>query len=172
MSLQEILQWGGGSLLLLLTLIQITPIKINPWSWLLKCLGRALNAEVSDEIKGIKEYNQKLAEEIKSVRELEERDQKEDSSRLDSLEKVQQEFQQYYRQDDVKDARRRILRFADELRRGDKHSEEFFDDILEDVTEYKNYCADHPKFKNSKAVSSIKFIEDTYTKKLTEDDFL
>lgn len=43
MNLGEIVGWSGGGLLLLLTLIQITPIKINPWSKAAKAIGNALN---------------------------------------------------------------------------------------------------------------------------------
>ena len=42
MPLKEILSWGGGGALLLLTLIQIAPIKVNPWSWLAKAIGNAM----------------------------------------------------------------------------------------------------------------------------------
>ena len=37
---------GGGVLLILMTIIQITPIKINPWSWIGRIIGRAINGEV------------------------------------------------------------------------------------------------------------------------------
>jgi len=43
MSLQEILTGGGLSLFVLLTLVQIAPVKINPWSKLAKAIGNALN---------------------------------------------------------------------------------------------------------------------------------
>lgn len=32
MTLKEILETGGGVLLIVLTLVQIAPIKVNPWS--------------------------------------------------------------------------------------------------------------------------------------------
>jgi len=43
MSIKEILTGGGVTLVVLLTLIQIAPIKVNPWSKLAKALGNALN---------------------------------------------------------------------------------------------------------------------------------
>lgn len=46
MSIQEILTAGGGTLIVLLTLVQIAPIKLNPWSAIVKWIGHALNAEV------------------------------------------------------------------------------------------------------------------------------
>lgn len=45
-TIKQIALGGGGALLIIMTLIQITPIKLNPWSWLGKCIGRAINGEV------------------------------------------------------------------------------------------------------------------------------
>lgn len=50
-ALKEILLGGGGTLVVLLTLIQIAPIKINPWSAIARAIGRAINADVLEEIK-------------------------------------------------------------------------------------------------------------------------
>ena len=50
MSIQELLAGGGGLLLVLMTLVQIAPVKINPWSWLAKTVGKAINSEVSKEL--------------------------------------------------------------------------------------------------------------------------
>ena len=46
MTIQEIAGGGGCLLLALMTIVQIAPIKINPWSWLAEAIGRAINAEV------------------------------------------------------------------------------------------------------------------------------
>ena len=72
----------------------------------------------------------------------------------------------------AKAARRRILRCADEIRSKVRHSKEFFDDVLADISFYKNYCNENPKFKNEKAVMAIELIEETYKKCLRENDFL
>lgn len=45
MTMEEIAT-GGGILLVAMTLIQIAPIKLNPWSALAKAIGRAINGEV------------------------------------------------------------------------------------------------------------------------------
>ena len=42
--------YGGGIVLILMTLIQISPIKINPWSWIARSIGRALNKELMNEV--------------------------------------------------------------------------------------------------------------------------
>ena len=44
MSIQELLTGGGGLVVLALTVIQIAPIKLNPWSAIAKILGRAIDA--------------------------------------------------------------------------------------------------------------------------------
>ena len=72
----------------------------------------------------------------------------------------------------VKAARRRILRCADEIRSKVRHSKEFFDDILADISFYKRYCKENPKFENEKAVMAIELIEETYKKCCRENDFL
>lgn len=45
MNLYEILTDGGSLLLILMTLVQISPIKINPWSWLAKVVGKAMGLD-------------------------------------------------------------------------------------------------------------------------------
>lgn len=50
MTMKEILQTGGGLLLIVLTLVQIAPIKVNPWSAIAAAIGRALNKDVIDLI--------------------------------------------------------------------------------------------------------------------------
>lgn len=73
---------------------------------------------------------------------------------------------------DARQARRRIINFSDECRRGLLHSSEHFDSILDDITFYRQYCEDHPKFKNEKAAHSIKYIEEVYDKTKRENAFI
>ena len=158
MGLNEIFGISGGVTLIILTLLQIAPVKINPWSWLAKRLGgffgwlakrigKAINGEVISELGEIK---RKLAD-------LEERDRSQDLARSE---------------DKALDARRRILQFADEIRRKVRHSEEHFNNVFEDIKYYKTYCREHADFENDKARISIKIIEDTYEKCSRENDFL
>ena len=53
MSVQDLLLPCGGLLIVLLTLIQIAPIKINPWSAIAKALGRAINKEMMDKLESL-----------------------------------------------------------------------------------------------------------------------
>lgn len=54
MTLSEFLLGGGGLLAAVLTLLQISPIKVDPWSALAKALGRAVNADLLKELSATK----------------------------------------------------------------------------------------------------------------------
>lgn len=73
---------------------------------------------------------------------------------------------------EAQQARTRILRFADECRRDELHSREFFDSVLEDIDTYEKYCETHPLFKNNKTVASNKIIKDLYDKCVRENKFI
>lgn len=42
MTLDKLLACSGSGLLILLTLVELAPIKVNPWSWLAKAIGKAM----------------------------------------------------------------------------------------------------------------------------------
>lgn len=60
--IKDMIMYGGGLTVILMTLIQITPIKINPWSWLGRMIGRAINSEVLEKV-------DTLAEDVKALKE-------------------------------------------------------------------------------------------------------
>lgn len=66
LSLGSLLGGSGAVLFLLLTLVQIAPIKVNPWTWIACKIGRALTGEALDRLdnleKDIKEIKQKSEE--------------------------------------------------------------------------------------------------------------
>ena len=51
MSLQEILLSGGLGTVVLLSMIQIAPVKVNPWSAIGEAIGRAINGDVLKEVR-------------------------------------------------------------------------------------------------------------------------
>ena len=75
-------------------------------------------------------------------------------------------------ENDAKQARRRIIVFSDECRRGLLHSSEHFDNVLDDITDYRNYCETHPGFKNEKAAHSIRYVEEVYDQTKKENKFI
>ena len=55
MKLGEVIVSGGGLLAAVMTLLQIAPIKLNPWSWMAKAIGRAINGEVLAKLGQVEE---------------------------------------------------------------------------------------------------------------------
>lgn len=62
MSLGEIMARGGGVLILILALVELVPIKINPWSTFARWIGKAINGEVMDKLECVEK---RLNEHIK-----------------------------------------------------------------------------------------------------------
>ena len=54
MSISELLAGGGGLVFILFSLVEIAPVKWNPWSALAKALGRAVNADLLKELSATK----------------------------------------------------------------------------------------------------------------------
>ena len=69
-------------------------------------------------------------------------------------------------------ARRNILSFDDELRRGMEHSEESFNQVLQDIKYYRNFCRTHADYENDKATSAISHIREIYQKVKNENKFI
>lgn len=147
MTLAELLGWGGGGLFLLLTLVQVAPVKLNPWSALAALIGRAVNREVLGKLDSLG------------------RAQAENRQRLD----------EHIRADDERDAdahRARILHFNNELLRSIPHTKEEFVEILSSIDVYERYCQDHPEYRNNRAVHAIANIGRVYDDRLRNHDFL
>ena len=50
MNFAEVFFGGGGILVLVLSIVQVSKIQINPWSWLARKIGRAINGEVIEKV--------------------------------------------------------------------------------------------------------------------------
>ena len=55
MSTKEFFWGGGGVLLFVMSVVQIAPIEIKPWSAIARAFGRAINAEVLRDLKTVKQ---------------------------------------------------------------------------------------------------------------------
>ena len=136
------------------TLIEVCPIKINPWSWLFKMLKmlwrsfcRSLNSDVLDK--------------------------------LSALEKgqgaTQAQLEKHIAMDDEREAdkvRASILHFNNELLREIPHTKEEFVEILAKIDWYNDFCDTHKDYRNCRAVHAIANIEWVYDERLQKHDFL
>ena len=147
---------GGIMIVILgciLSLIEISPIKINPWTALCRLLAKAVGiTDLSEDVKTMHHNMDEL------------------DAKLDSLKREEESAR------DLREAlnsRRRILRFNDELLQGMRHSKEMFDDVLvEDIKKYDDYCRNNPDFINQKCVFAKDNIENAYQKCMVQHDFL
>ena len=147
LDLQTVTWLVGVLCVVITTLVQKLSDKYKPWTWLAEQFGKAANKEMLDRLNDVE----------KKIVKIEERDSEQDRKNEEERAKA---------------TRRRILRCADEIRSKVRHSKEFFDDVLADISFYKNYCKETPKFENEKAVMAIELIEETYKRCLRENDFL
>lgn len=69
-------------------------------------------------------------------------------------------------------ARHRILMADDEILHGVRHSKEWFESTLIDITNYNNYCREHPTFPNAITLSAVANIQRVYEKCKEENSFL
>lgn len=67
--------------------------------------------------------------------------------------------------------RARILRFNGEIKRGVHHDEEEFNDVINSIDTYEDFCEDHEKYSNNKAVLAIENIKNVYKKAYSNNDF-
>lgn len=54
--MKEILTQCAAGLLALSVIVEITPIKLNPWKWFARCIGRAINGEVLERQEKLRHY--------------------------------------------------------------------------------------------------------------------
>lgn len=67
MTMKEILYGGGGWLVILLTLIQIAPVKLNPWSAVLGWLGKQINKDLVAQMETMKSEIETIRDENREI---------------------------------------------------------------------------------------------------------
>lgn len=112
MTLKDLLLGGSGGLFALLTILQISPIKINPWSALARSIGRALNKDVLDRLTTLEVEQKEIKSELAAQKALS--DKREANG---------------WRAD--------ILRFNMELVEHTRHTREDYIEILDVIDKYR-----------------------------------
>lgn len=146
--INDLAQMGAiGVLVILLGMIKIPKIELNIWNLIGRTVGRSINKEMMEQVNDLKEDMKGMKGEIDTLKKEEE------------LERVRM-------------ARQRILRFNDEILFEKRHSKEHFDEILDDIDTYEEYCRTHEDYENNKAVLAIATIREVYKDCLKTHDFL
>ena len=151
MTAAEIIGLSGGDLVVvLLSIIKVSPLEISVWHWLFRQFGKWINGETNDSIKNMRT---------------------EFIERQDAIEK---KLDDHLEEEDRKDMvyyRKQILKFADEMYMGKYHSKEHFEEILEIMKVYNQYCEDHPDFMNDRTEIAQGLIRDQYAECMKRNSF-
>lgn len=136
-----------GLVILLMTFIQITPIKLNPWSWIGKKISNVINGDLAKQITKIET---KIGD-------------------------VETKLDQHIGEEDQRDLRKRresILDFASAIAANKrKYTQEQYQQMLSECDAYTAYCHEK-KFQNAVAEESIRLIRKSYAIRLRNDSFL
>lgn len=100
---------------------------------------------------------------------LERKDKKNDCSKkiLEAIQKINNKIDQRT----AIGCRIRILKFMDEIIEGWEHSKDSYNQIMRDITDYLQYCDDHPQFLNHQTDATIERIKKDYEQRLATNDF-
>ena len=133
-------------LLIAASVLEVSKIKVNPWSSLGQAIGKRINGQVLKELETVK-ANQAAN---------------------------QQKLDEHIKADDEREAdgwRASILHFNLELIRNTRHTREDFVEILLVIDKYQAYCRDHKDYSNNRAVHAIANIGRVYDERLEKHDF-
>lgn len=137
----------SGIIIIFLSLVEVSKIKLNPWTALGTLIGRFL---------GIKALSDKLDATNKKV---------------DATNKKVDELDNKIDENDAVAARVRILRFASEIMDRRYHNKDSWDQTMIDTAKYEGYVTAHPKFKNGITEPTIEYIKDQYRERMEKNDW-
>ena len=146
----ELISKDGSSwiilIIILASLIQISPIKINPWTSFANWLGKALNKPV-------------IAEVAKVNKKVEEVEKKLDNHITESENQA------------LQSTRSEILSFGSSIISGKNYNKEKFDFMISKCDKYEKYCREN-NVANGVADATIREIRRIYAFRLADGSFL
>nr|DAP06908.1 MAG TPA: hypothetical protein [Caudoviricetes sp.] len=146
MTIGAILGWIVVALGGLGTFVEVSKIKINPWSSLFKWIGKKMNEEVMEEIKDLKKSDEEIC-------------------------KKQAEIERQQAIDTADTIKAEVFSFYNECKRGLKHSEAEFNHIAQ---QNKKYLAiiEVTKEPNGVYEAEYEYIMEIFKEAMAKNDFL
>lgn len=146
MTIGAILGWIVVALGGLGTFVEVSKIKINPWSSLFKWIGKKMNEEVMEEIKDLKKSDEEIC-------------------------KKQAEIERQQAIDTADTIKAEVFSFYNECKRGLKHSEAEFNHIAQ---QNKKYLAIIEVTKEPNGVYEAEYecIMEIFKEAMAKNDFL
>lgn len=130
---------------LLCTIVQISPIKINPWDFLLGWIGERFNSVINKKIDKI-------------------------DDRVDKLEKRFDEHMEDNKLEKVKKQREYLISFVDGGVNGARHTKESFENAIRACDAYEKFIKEN-HIENGVIESTIRTIRTKYEEHLLHADF-
>ena len=136
---------GLGSIVIaiLMSIVQVSKIPVNPWSW----IGKAFNKDLTNIIQ-------------------------ENGKKVDNLSNKMDDIENQISEDKAMAARYRIIRFDDEIRHKTLHTKEHYDQIIIDIDIYEGFCKKNQWFRNNQAHLAISNIKHKYEEHNVDNSFL
>ena len=166
--------WATIIITVVLSIVEISPLKINPWKNIANFFTRGAKTEKKlDSItSSLEDIDIALSNQSISMSNIN-KTLEEHGRKIDALNEQIKEQDSKIEESKVISARVRILRFGDEILHHTKHTKEHFEQLLIDIDVYEQYCKSHPNFYNNITKSNISLIKDTYNNCLKgENQFL
>ena len=132
-------------------------LPFNPWTKLLDWVGKRVMSDIKHRLDNI-EKQQKTN--IEAINRLEE--------------KMDDKFEENQRCADEKEAKRlrmSIIEFADSCRCGTHHTQNHFENVMRDYSDYIRYC-ENRKIPNHFIESEFRYIQEIYQECLKENKFI
>lgn len=165
--------WITLIIVLLFSLVEVSKIKINPWSAIGRGIGKFLGVkEVKDKVDAV---DKKVED---SDRKLEELEQKVSTVQADvdtiktKVNQVEGKVNEVKDEADEREAttvRTRILRFSREIEDGIEHDKEMWDHTMADIKTYDEYVDTHKSFKNGITEPTTEVLKAQYIERLKEN---
>lgn len=151
--MQQILQWIANhplsSLIVFTGLIQIVPIKINPWSALFKWISKTITGDACNKIDG-------LIEKVNKIEGL-----------IDKVDKIEADV----KTNEKDRIRWEILYFANSCRNGRRHTRDEYQHIIALNDKYRELLA-ITQDTNGVFEAEYDYIKKLYAERLEKNDFL
>ena len=146
MTIGAVLGWIVVALGGLGTFVEVSKIKINPWSSLFKWIGKKMNEEVMEEIKDLKKSDEEICKKQAEI---------EKQQAIDTADTIKAE----------------VFSFYNECKRGLKHSEAEFNHIAQ---QNKKYLAiiEVTKEPNGVYEAEYEYIMEIFKEAMAKNDFL
>lgn len=128
----------GIILVIVCSVVQVAPIEINPWSWMLRNIGNLLMGDIKEELK-------ELTIKVDSINFKVQQNEKEGDMRR------------------IRDLRRDILNFAHTLKNDVEYGENSFEHVYEEHKEYIELLKKYD-MSNGQTSSAMEIIDEHYKK--------